>query len=118
MLRIGESKALVEEKNDAGEVAIKKGEPYGHTSKPFSVVSAGAYDFSRVMALGDPEHKDTYIAFVLGLFQLVRDEEKAEKFRLTNIYADKDGSPVEVYPVWDEHYLKEVRIDEEYLKGR
>jgi hypothetical protein len=69
------------------------------------------------MALGKPEHKDSYIAFVLGLFQLVRDEEKSKRYKLTNIYAEKDGHPVEVYPVWDEHFLKEVRIDEAYLKG-
>ena len=114
--RISESKALLNEKNKTGEVIVRKGDPYGHTPNPFSVVSAGAYDFSRVMALGNPEHKDTYISFVLGLFQLGRDEEKAKRFKLANIYADKDGSPVEVYPVWDEHHLKDVRIDEGYLK--
>lgn len=116
MLRIGESRALLEEKNEEGKVFVKKGQSYTHLPKPFSVVSAGAYDFSHVMALGNPEHKDAYIAFVLGLFQLGRDEEKARKFKLSNIFADKDGSPVEVYPVWDERYLKEVRIDEEYLQ--
>ena len=117
ILRIAESKALVDEKDEAGEVIVTVGQPFSHTPAPFAVVSAGAYDFSHVMALGKPEHKEAYIAFVLGLFQLGRDEEKAKKFKLTNIYADKDGAPVEVYPVWDENYLKKVRIDEAYLKG-
>jgi adenine-specific DNA-methyltransferase len=117
LVRIGESKAVIDEKDKEEKVIIKKGQPFGHEPKPFSVVSAGAYDFSHVMALGNPEHKDNYISFVLGLFQLGRDEDKAKKFKLTNIFADKDGSPVEVYPVWDEHYLKDVRIDEDYLKS-
>ena len=117
MLHIGESKALIDENNASDKIIVKKGENYKHPPKPFSVVSAGAYDFSHVMALGNPEQKSAYIAFVIGLFQLVRDEEKAIKFKLTNIYADKDGAPVEVYPVWDDHYLKDVRIDESYLKG-
>lgn len=110
MVNIALSKALADNIREESESG------YGQAAKPFSVVSAGAYDFSRVMALGNPEHKDTYIAFVLGLFQLGRDEEKAKRFKLANIYADKDGAPVEVYPVWDEHYLKDVRIDEGYLK--
>jgi len=124
IFRISESKNLgidIEKSDDVEEVNEKKKSKkevlYGKEAKPFSVVSVGAYDFSHVMALGNSEHKDTYIAFVLGLFQLGRDEDKAKKFKLTNIYADKNGSPVEVYPVWDEHYLKEIRIDEEYLKG-
>lgn len=117
MLRISESKALIDQINEKGDVLVKKGNPYAKDPKPFSVVSAGAYDFSHVMALGTPEHKDSYIAFVLGLFQLVRDEEKAGKTKLTNIYADKDGAPVEVFPVWDEHHFKNVKIDEDYLQS-
>jgi len=45
------------------------------------------------------------------------DEEKAGKYKLANIYAIKDGNPVEVYPVWDDQILKEVKIDEQYLQG-
>ena len=63
------------------------------------------------------KHKETYIDFVLGLFQLSRDEEKASKYKLANIYAIKDSHPVEVYPVWDDQFLKEVKIDEDYLQG-
>jgi hypothetical protein len=63
------------------------------------------------------KNKETYIDFVLGLFQLARDEEKSVKFRLSNIYTLKDNNPVEVYPVWDDKYLKDVRIDEIYLQS-
>ncbi|MBA3035826.1 MAG: hypothetical protein FP814_04955 [Desulfobacterium sp.] len=38
------------------------------------------------------------------------------KYKLENIYGEKNGDPVEVYPVWDDAYLKSVRIDEDYLK--
>jgi DNA modification methylase len=106
-LRIAESKKLGKD--------VKNNEKYNLPSKPFCVVSSGAYDFSHVMDLR--KNKETYIDFVLGLFQLVRDEEKAAKFRLGNIYSLKDNNPVEVYPVWDDQYLKDVRIDEIYLQG-
>ena len=115
MLRIGESKALIEETEDAGKVIVKKGDPYRKKAKPFCVVSSGAYDFSHIMDLR--KHKETYIDFVLGLFQLARDEEKAKKYKLANIYAVKNNNPVEVYPIWDDQFLKEVKIDETYLRG-
>jgi DNA modification methylase len=90
-------------------------EKYGIAPKPFCVVSSGAYDFSHVMDLR--KHKETYIDFVLGLFQLSRDEDKVSKYKLSNIYAVKDNNPVEVYPIWDDQFLKEVKIDENYLRG-
>jgi len=92
---------------------IKK--KYDKKPKPFCVVSSGAYDFSHIMDLR--KHKETYIDFVLGLFQLARDEEKAAKYKLANIFAIKDNNPVEVYPIWDDQFLKEVKIDETYLRG-
>ncbi len=108
MLRIGESKALGKD--------VKKNRKYGKPPKPFCVVSTGAYDFSRIMKLRD--NKDAYIDFVLGLFQSSRDEKDLSgKYRLANIFGEKDGDPVEVYPVWDDEYLKSIRIDENYLKG-
>ena len=111
MLRIDESKAL-----GSAEGEIKKNQKYGKPPKPFCVVSTGAYDFSRIMKLR--ENKDAYIDFVLGLFQSSRDEKDLSgKYRLTNIFGEKDGDPVEVYPVWDNEYLKNIRIDEKYLKG-
>ena len=36
---------------------------------------------------------------------------------LDKIFGEKDGDPVEVYPVWNDEYLKNIRIDENYLKG-
>ncbi|MFH1654157.1 MAG: site-specific DNA-methyltransferase [Pseudomonadota bacterium] len=115
MLRIGESKALIEEKDNTGKVIIKKSDPYKKKSKPFCVVSSGAYDFSHIMDLR--KHKETYVDFVLGLFQLARDDEKSAKYKLTNIFAVKDNNPVEIYPIWDDEFLKEVKIDETYLRG-
>jgi len=115
MLRIGESKALVDEQDKSGKVIVKKGDSYKKAAKPFCIISSGAYDFTHVMDLR--KHKDTYIDFVLGLFQLSRDDDKVRKYKLANIYALKDGDPVEIYPVWDDQFLKEVKIDEEYLRG-
>ena len=115
LLRIGESKALAEEQDKNGKVIVKKGDPYRKSAKPFCVVSSGAYDFLHVMDLR--KHKETYIDFVLALFGLVRDEEKTKKYRLANIYALWDNHPVEVYPVWDDEFLKQVKIDTTYLRG-
>ena len=64
------------------------------------------------------DNKDAYIDFVLGLFQSSRDEKDLSgKYRLANIFGEKDGDPVEVYPVWNDEYLKNIRVDENYLKG-
>lgn len=115
MFRIAESKALVDEQDKSGKVVVKKGNSYNKTPKPFCIVSSGAYNFSHIMDLR--KHKDSYVDFVLGLFQLARDEEKARKYKLANIYTVKDNNPVEVYPVWDDEFLKEVKIDESYLQG-
>lgn len=115
ILRIGESKALLDEQNKTGKVIVKKGDPYGKVPKPFCIISSGAYDFSHVMDLR--KHKGTYIDFVLGLFQLSRDDDKVKKYKLANIYTLKEGDPVEVYPIWDDQFLKEVKIDESYLRG-
>jgi len=32
------------------------------------------------------------------------------------VRALKDGNPVEIYPVWDDEFLKNVRVDEEYFE--
>ena len=108
ILNIAESKKL--------RPNTKKNEKYGKSSKPFCIVSAGAYDFSRIMNLR--KNKDIYICFVLGLFSIMRDDvDYSKKYKLPNIYAEKEGNPVEIFPVWDDEYLKNVRIDEEYLQG-
>lgn len=106
-LNIADSKKLSLDAN--------KNEKYGKPPKPFCVVSAGAYDFSRIMNLR--KNKDAYISFVLGLFSIMRDEvDYSKKYKLSNIYAEKEGHPVEIFPVWEDDYLKNVRIDEDYLK--
>ena len=115
LLRINESKALIDAQDKIGKVIVKKGDPYKKNPEPFCIISSGAYDFSHIMDLR--KHKDAYVDFVLGLFQLARNEEKAKKYKLANIYTAKDNNPVEVYPVWDDEFLKEVKIDEPYLQG-
>lgn len=108
MLRISESKKL-------GENA-KKNEKYGKGPNPFCVVSCGGYDFTRIMNLR--ENKEAYITFVLGLFNLSKsDDDLVKKYKLPNVYSEKEGNPVEVFPVWEDEYLKSVKVDEEYLKG-
>jgi adenine-specific DNA-methyltransferase len=108
MLEIDKSKALGKD--------VKKNQKYGRKAKPFCMVSVGAYDFSRIMNLR--KNKDIYIKFVLGLFGLSQEKniDLEKKYKLSNIYCLKEGNPVEVYPVWEDEYLKNVRIDEEYLK--
>ncbi|MBN1102418.1 MAG: site-specific DNA-methyltransferase [Deltaproteobacteria bacterium] len=94
----------------------KKKEKYGKSPKPFCVVSVGAFDFAKIMKLR--ENRDAYIAFVLGIFGITeRDDGLAAKYRISNVCALKDGHPVEVYPVWEDDFLKNVRVDDEYLKG-
>lgn len=106
MLEIAGSKALESD---------KKNKKYGNPPKPFSVVSVGAYDFTRVMNLR--KNKDAYISFVLSLFGIPKEEKDfASKYRLDSVYGEKDGDPVEIFPVWDDDYLYNVKVDEGYLK--
>ena len=106
LLNIADSKALDTSKKNA---------MYGKPPKPFAVASVGAYDFSRVMHLR--ENKCAYISFVLSLFGIPKEEKNyIEKYKLDHIYAEKDGDPVEIFPVWDDDYLYNVRIDLDYLK--
>lgn len=116
MLEITESKKLGSD--------VKNGEKYGKPAKPFCVASVGAYDFQRIMNLR--ENKSAYIDFVLSLFGVTDrapitegeyTDEYAHKFKVANVYAQKDGNPVEVYPIWEDDYLKNIKIDEEYLEG-
>jgi len=94
----------------------KKKIKYDKAPKDFGVVSVGAFDFSRIMDLR--KNKDAYVAFVLGIFGITeRGEHFAKKYHVSNVIAEKDGHPVEVYPVWEDKWLREVRIDEDYLKG-
>lgn len=93
----------------------KKKVKYGQPPKPFCVVSVGAFDFGKIMNLR--QNRDAYISFVLGIFGITElDDNLAVKYRVSNVCALKDNNPVEVFPVWDDEYLKKVRVDEEYLQ--
>lgn len=106
ILRIAESKAFD---------AIIKDSKYEQPPKAFAVASVGAYDFSRIMNLR--ENKCAYISFVLALFGIPKEEKDyVAKYKLDHIYAERDGDPVEIFPVWDDQFLYNVRIDQEYLK--
>lgn len=94
----------------------KKKVLYKKPPQPFCVVSVGAFDFQKIMNLR--KNRDAYISFVMGIFGLTeRDDKLAVKYRVNNVCALKDGNPVEIYPVWDDEFLRDVRIDEEYLSG-
>jgi len=94
----------------------KKKVLYNKPPQPFCVVSVGAFDFQKIMNLR--KNRDAYISFVMGIFGLTeRDDKLAAKYRVNNVCALKDGNPVEIYPVWDDEFLRDVRIDEEYLGG-
>ena len=106
LLNIADSKALGNE---------NKGKKYGIPPKPFCVISVGAYDFTRVMNLR--KNKEAYISFVLALFGIPKEEKDfVSKYRLDGIYAEKDGDPVEIFPVWNDDYLYHVKVDQDYLK--
>jgi DNA modification methylase len=94
----------------------KKKRPYGEAPKDFCVVSVGAFDFSKIMDLR--KNRDAYVAFVLGVFGITeRSDELAKKYHVSNVVAQKNGDPVEVYPVWDDDYLRKVRVDMDYIQG-
>jgi adenine-specific DNA-methyltransferase len=106
MLTIADSKAFN---------AAKKDGKYGLPPKPFAVASVGAYDFSRIMHLR--ENKCAYVSFVLALFGIPKEEKDyIATYKLDHIYAEKDGDPVEIFPVWDDEFLYNVRIDQDYLQ--
>jgi len=106
LLRIAESKAFD---------AVKKDGKYDRPPKAFAVATVGAYDFSRIMNLR--ENKCAYISFVLALFGIPKEnKDYVAKYKLDHIYAERDGDPVEIFPVWDDQFLYNVRIDQEYLK--
>lgn len=106
ILRIAESKAID---------GTKKNATYGQPPKAFVVASVGAYDFTRIMNLR--ENKCAYISFVLALFGIPKEKKDyVAKYKLDHIYAERDGDPVEIFPVWDDQFLYDVRIDQDYLK--
>jgi len=93
-----------------------KGDKYGKNPRPFIIASVGSFDFSRIVSLR--QHKEAYINFILTLFNIQeRSSEELSKYKLPNIYGLKDGDPVEIYPIWEDDYLKSIKIDKDYLKG-
>jgi adenine-specific DNA-methyltransferase len=94
----------------------KKKRPYDQPPRDFCVVSVGAFDFSKIMDLR--RNRDAYISFVLGIFGITeRNDQFAKKYHISNVVAQKEGNPVEVYPVWEDEYLRKIRVDIDYLKG-
>ncbi len=94
----------------------KKNIEYNQPPRDFCVLSVGAFDFAKIMDLR--KNQDAYISFVLGVFGITtKDDKFAKKYHASNVVAEKDGNPVEVYPVWEDEYLRKVRVDMDYLKG-
>jgi len=108
---------LIAESQKLGTKSKKeKSRTYGEQPKRFCVVSVGAFDFCKVMNLR--ENQDAYISFVMGIFGITqRDDKLAQKYKISNVCALKEGNPVEVYPIWDDEFLKNVRVDMDYLQG-
>jgi DNA modification methylase len=94
----------------------KKKVKYGKSPEPFCVVSVGAFDFAKIMNLR--ENRDAYISFVMGIFGITeRDDSLSKKYNISHVCALKEGNPVEVYPIWEDKFLKNVRVDLDYLNG-
>ncbi len=107
---------LISESQKLGLTDKKKKQPYSEPPKPFAVVSVGAFDFAKIMNLR--QNRDAYISFVLGIFGLnERNDALAAKYNVEHVCALREGNPVEIYPVWEDEYLKQVRVDMEYLQG-
>jgi DNA modification methylase len=109
MIEIGDSQKL-------GGNGDNKKRKYGKLARPFCVLSVGAYDFSKIMNLR--ENRDAYVSFVLEMFGISdREGDYEKKYNLNHVYGQKEGNPVIVFPVWQDEYLKNIRIDYEYLRG-
>jgi DNA modification methylase len=104
LLEIADSKSLGDDSDG----------DYSKPPKPFCVVSVGAFDFSKIIELR--KNKEAYISFVLSLFGITERDE-TDRFKLPNICGIKEGNPVEVFPIWKDEYLKDIRIDKDYLKS-
>ncbi|HEY5536173.1 MAG TPA: site-specific DNA-methyltransferase [Ignavibacteria bacterium] len=100
---------------ESKELGTDKKKKYRKPPKPFCVVSTGAYDFSKIMDLR--KNKESYISFVLGLFNIPKENKQfSKKYKINNIFGEKDNNPVEVYPIWEDEYLINIKIDEDYLR--
>ncbi len=107
---------LIIESQKLGLKDKKKKLKYSEPAKPFCIASVGAFDFCKIMNLR--KNRDAYISFVMGIFGLTeRDDRLTKKYKISNVCALKDGNPVEIYPIWDDEFLKNVRVDMDYLQG-
>ena len=98
------------------DTGSKKKAKYGKPPEAFCVVSVGAFDFGKIMNLR--QNRNAYISFVMGIFGITeRDDALSKKYNISYVCALKEGNPVEVYPIWDDKFLKNVRVDMDYLNG-
>ena len=87
----------------------KKDAVYGKDVAPFSVLTAGLYDLSKVFSMDKEEYKK----FVTSLFdiELIR----TKSIKGVEIDGEKRGYYVKIYPYWDEKF-RSADIDEEYVE--
>ncbi len=76
-----------------------------------------AVSSNRIEGVNVDQSRIRTIVFGKTLLKDRDEKDLSGKYRLTNIFGEKDGDPVEVYHVWNDEYLKNIRIDEKYLKG-
>lgn len=103
LLEIKRSKAYTSLEN------ISANSLYGKDVKPFSVLTAGLYDLSKVFSMDEGEYKK----FVMSLFDI---EDIGQKnIHGVSIDGEKKGYYVKIYPYWDEKF-RSADIDEEYVE--
>lgn len=104
-------KRLLEVKNSKAYAAMsnKKNAVYGKDVKPFSVLTAGLYDLSKVFSMTEEDYKK----FVTSLFDIELISKKS--IRGVEIDGEKRGYYVKIYPYWDEKF-RSADIDEEYIE--
>lgn len=104
-------KRLLDIKNSKAYAASsnKKDAVYGKDVAPFSVLTAGLYDLSKVFSMDKEEYKK----FVTSLFdiELIR----TKSIKGVEIDGEKRGYYVKIYPYWDEKF-RSADIDEEYVE--
>lgn len=103
LLEIKKSKAYTSLEN------ISVNSLYGKEVKPFSVLTAGLYDLSKVFSMDEGKYKK----FVMSLFDI---EDIGQKdIHGIAIDGEKRGYYVKIYPYWDERF-RSADIDEDYVE--
>lgn len=82
---------------------------YGKDVRPFSVLTAGLYDLSKVFSMDEKEYKK----FVMSLFDIEDIGQKS--IHGISIDGEKKGYYVKIYPYWNEKF-RNADIDEEYVE--